>query len=208
LDTLSSKMDRSGKDINGRIAAQARSLRAALGFSLDALAAKSGVSRSMLSLIERGEASPTAVVLERLAWGLGVPLARLFDAPVDEGAAPQPMMRRAEQKQWRDPASGYLRRNVSPPHWPSPIQIVEVDFPAGAGVAYETGSRDPHVHQQVWVLAGRIDVTLGKKLYRLETGDCLAMLLDRPIAFANRSRRPARYVVVISAETPFPRRTT
>jgi len=161
----------------------------------------------MISLIERGEASPTAVVLERLAWGLGVPLAQLFDAPAHASAAPQPIARRAQQPQWRDPASGYLRRNVSPPHWPSPIRIVEVEFPAGARVAYETGSRDLPVHQHVWVLAGRIQVTLGREQYRLDTGDCLAMLLDRPTVFANRTRHAARYVVAISAESRFSQRT-
>jgi quercetin dioxygenase-like cupin family protein len=160
----------------------------------------------MISLIERGEASPTAVVLERLAWGLGVPLARLFDAPADENASPQPVARRAEQLEWRDPGSGYVRRNVSPPHWPSPIQIVEVDFPAGARVAYDSGARELPVHQQVWVLSGRIEVTLGDEQYRLDTGDCLAMLLDRPTVFANRTRQPARYVVVVSAEAPISRR--
>jgi transcriptional regulator with XRE-family HTH domain len=199
-------MEKPSEDINHRIAAQARGLRAAQGISLEALASKSGVSRSMISLIERGEASPTAVVLERLAWGLGVPLARLFDAPADESTAPRPVARHAEQPLWRDPGSGYLRRNVSPPHWPSPIQIVEVDFPAGARVAYDTGSRDLPVHQQIWVLAGRIQVTLGHEQYPLDTGDCLAMLLDRPTVFANRTRQPARYVVVVSSETPISRR--
>lgn len=153
----------------------------------------------MISLIERGEASPTAVLLERLAWGLGVPLARMFDAPADESAAPQAIVRHAGQSQWRDPASGYLRRNVSPLHRPSPIQIVEVDFPAGPRVSYETGSRDLPVHQQVWVLSGRIQLTLGNERHRLDTGDCLAMLLDRPFVYANRTLHPARYVVVISA---------
>ena len=107
-----------------------------LGLALEALAERSGVSRSMISLIERGESSPTAVVLEKLATGLGVPLASLFDAP----AAPaDPVSRRKDQVEWRDPASGYVRRNVSPAGFPTPSQIVEVVFPAGARVAYETG---------------------------------------------------------------------
>jgi transcriptional regulator with XRE-family HTH domain len=195
-------MDMAGRDINLRIAAQARSLRAAMGLSLQVLATRSGVSRSMISLIERGEASPTAVVLERLAFGLGVPLARLFDPPADHGGTPHPVARRAQQPQWRDPASGYLRRNVSPPHWPSPIKIVEVDFPAGARIAYETGSRIPPVYQQLWLLTGRLQVTLGDEQHRLDAGDCLAMLLDRPTVFANRTRHPARYIVVISADIP------
>jgi hypothetical protein len=94
--------------------------------------------------------APTAVVLEHLAWGLGVPLARLFDAPVDDSTVAQPVSRRGAQPLWRDPASGYLRRNVLPPHWPSPVQIVEVDFPAGARVAYQSEPSELPVHQQVW----------------------------------------------------------
>jgi transcriptional regulator with XRE-family HTH domain len=196
LDILSGIMD--GTGIHAQIAAQVRRLRAARRLSLAALGAASGVSRSMISLVERGEASPTAVVLERLATGLGVPLAALFDAPREPGRAPAPLARRAGQLRWRDPGSGYLRRNVSPPNWPSPIRIVEVRFPPGARVAYENSARGPAVHQQVWVLAGRIEITCGTERHRLRPGDCLAMQLDRPIVFANRTRAPARYVVVLA----------
>ena len=52
--------------LDQRIAERVRGLRAMQGLSLDALAHKSGVSRSMISLVERGESSPTAVVLEKL----------------------------------------------------------------------------------------------------------------------------------------------
>jgi len=193
-------METPARDINRRIAAQARSLRSGMGLSLQDLAARSGVSRSMISLIERGETSPTAVLLERLSAGLGVPLARLFDAPADHQAgAPQPLARHAEQPLWQDPASGYLRRNLSPPHWPSPIRMVEVQFPAGARVAYESGTRDPPVYQQLWLMRGKLQITHGDQKYRLESGDCLAMLLDRPTVFANRTRHPAHYLVVNTA---------
>ena len=115
LDTQSSMTDTTSTTLNARIADRVRELRAARGLSLDALATRSGVSRSMISVIERGESSPTAVVLEKLSVGLGVPLASLFDAPADDDALPAgPVARRADQPEWRDPASGYLRRNVSP----------------------------------------------------------------------------------------------
>ena len=57
-------------DINTRIAQRLRELRDARGYSLEALAERSGVSRSAISLIERGQSSPTAVVLDKLAIGL------------------------------------------------------------------------------------------------------------------------------------------
>jgi transcriptional regulator with XRE-family HTH domain len=188
--------------LNQRIAERVRELRAAQSLSLEALAGKSGVSRSMISLIERGESSPTAVVLERLAAGLGVTLASLFDAPAASARANGPVARRDDQPQWQDPASGYVRRNVSPPGVPQPMQIVEVHFPPRGRVAFETGARDIRVHQQVWVLEGAIDVTLGVERHRLREGDCLAMQLDRPTMFHNPTRKPARYAVVIASDTP------
>jgi transcriptional regulator with XRE-family HTH domain len=182
-------------DINDRIASRVRQIRAERGLSLEALAEGSGVSRSMISLIERGQSSATAVVLEKLATGLDVPLAWLFDAP----AAPaSPVSRRKDQVEWRDPASGYIRRNVSPSGLASPTRIVEVVFPAGARVSYETGARPGLTHQQIWVLQGAIEVTLGKERYALRTGDCLAMVLDRPITFRNRTASSARYAVILS----------
>jgi transcriptional regulator with XRE-family HTH domain len=200
VDT-SSTMGEAVADLNQRIAERVRALRAARGLSLDALAGKSGVSRSMISLIERGESSPTAVVLEKLAAGLGVMLAALFDAPPAVPRASRgPVARRDDQPLWRDPASGYLRRNVSPPGVPQPMQIVEVRFPPGGRVAFETGARDTRVHQQVWVLEGAIDVMLGEARHRLREGDCLAMELDRPTMFHNPTRRPTRYAVVIASD--------
>ena len=190
-----------GSDLNLRIAERVRDLRAAHGLSLDALAERSAVSRSMISLIERGESSPTAVVLEKLATGLGVTLASLFDTPAADPVPGGPVARRADQPQWQDPASGYVRRNVSPPGVPQPMQIVEVRFPARGRVAFETGARDVRVHQQVWVLEGSIDVTVGTDRHRLREGDCLAMQLDRPTMFHNPTRKPARYAVVLASES-------
>lgn len=193
---------RDARNLDQRIAARVRERRAARRLSLDALAARSGVSRSMISLIERGESSPTAVVLEKLAAALGVTLASLFDA-ASTGAAPAangPIARRADQPQWRDPASGYLRRNVSPAGAAQPTQIVEVHFPARRRVAFETGARDIRIHQQVWVLKGAIDITCGAERHRLREGDCLAMRLDRPTMFYNPTRKTSRYAVVTTSE--------
>jgi transcriptional regulator with XRE-family HTH domain len=183
--------------VNARIAGRVRALRAKRGLTLDALAEKSDVSRSMISLVERGGTSPTAVVLEKIAAGLGVSLASLFD---DSTAPANPVSGREDRTAWRDPQSGYVRRNISPANFPSPIQIVDVVLPAGARVAYETGARDVTIHQQIWVQQGSLEVTVGAVTYRLGEDDCLAMHLDAPTAFRNRTRRPARYIVVITTE--------
>ena len=197
LDTVSSMKTTTSlppEDINLRIARRVVALRAGSGLALDALAVRSGVSRSTISLIERGETSATAVVLEKLAAGLGVALAALFEV---ERALPGPLMRRAEQPQWRDPASGYLRRNVSPPDYPSPLRIVEVEFPAGKRVVLEGGGHSAVIQQQVWMLEGRMALTHAGQTWRLEAGDCLAMRVDGPVEFRNPTRSAARYAVVM-----------
>jgi len=195
--------DTDAPDINQRIAARVRELRSARGLSLEALAQESGVSRSMISLIERGESSATAVVLEKLAASLGMSLAGLFEGPQVQAS---PLARRKTQPRWRDPASGYVRRNLSPTGVAAPLQLVEVEFPPGARVAYETGVREQPLHEQVWVLEGRIELRVGEERYRLEAGDCLAMQLDRPTAFYNPGRKPARYLVAIARDAAALRR--
>lgn len=179
--------------VNEQIAVRLRQLRAERSLSLEAVAEKSGVSRSMVSLIERAEASPTAVVLDKLASAFDIPLASLFESP---SHAPDPVSRKAAQTVWRDPASGYIRRNVSPSG--RNVQIVEIRFPPGAHVAYEGGDR-PNVQQQIWILDGAIEITVGSQRHELSTGDCLAFALDRPTAFRNRGRKTARYALILSA---------
>jgi transcriptional regulator with XRE-family HTH domain len=194
-------MEDTRSELNGRIAQRVRDLRASRGLSLDAMATRSGVSRSMISLIERGECSATAVVLDKLAASLNVTLASLFEAP--DGASKQrrsPIARRDDQPVWRDPASGYVRRNVSPQHSGQPMQIVEVRFPSGKRVSFDTGARETRTFQQIWVLDGAIDVTVDKQRHRLRTGDCLSMELGEMTMFHNPTRKTSRYAVVIAGE--------
>ncbi|GGP18959.1 helix-turn-helix domain-containing protein [Silvimonas iriomotensis] len=181
-------------DINTRLAERIRHLRKTAGLSLDALADKTGVSRSMISMIERNQSSATAVVLERLAAGLGLSLADLFSA---EKPAAAPLSRLAEQPVWRDPQSGYIRRNVSPSSANPDLQLVEVTFPAGARIAYETGLRQSPVHQQIWLLAGEMHISVGEAVYAMLAGDCLAFELSCQTTFHNPGQTDARYLVAI-----------
>jgi transcriptional regulator with XRE-family HTH domain len=190
-----SESESAPSDINLRIAHRLSGLRAERGISLDGLAHKCKVSRSMISLIERGESSPTAVVLDKLAFGLGVTLASFFEAPLADAS---PLVRRAEQLQWTDPDSGYVRRNISPPHFRSPIQIVEVDFPAGAKVTYAAGLRENSIRQQVWILEGSMELIFSDQHHYLKQGDCLAMEENQNIVYQNTTQLPARYIVVIN----------
>jgi len=194
--TMKESTEAAASTASARIARRVLTLRRQRGLSLEALARRCAVSKSMISLIERGESSPTAVVLEKLAAGLGAPLASLFD---DEAAPPSPLSRRGAQTQWRDPASGYLRRNLSPPNHPSPLQLVAVELPPGAAVMYDNSApRQAEIHQQVLVLEGVVEATSGDERHRLEAGDCLALRLDRNNGYRNPGLKPARYIVAIA----------
>lgn len=184
--------------VDQRAAERVRQLRAERGYTLEELARRSGVSRSMLSVIERGESSPTAVLLDKVASGLGVTLASLFESNAQDSHDSGPLLLREHQHEWKDPSSGYLRRNVSPSGSDNPIQVVEVEFPPGARVSFENAPRGAVVHQYVWLLEGSMHITLGDQNYRLKAGDCLAMKLDRPSMFFNPSKKRARYAVVLA----------
>jgi transcriptional regulator with XRE-family HTH domain len=167
--------------------------RARKGLTLDQLAAVSGVSRAMISKIERGEGSPTATTLARLASALDVTMASLFSAPASQ---PETLRRRDSQTEWADPASGYVRRNVAPAG--AAVEIVEVTFPPAARVLFDNLVPTSGIEQLIWLIEGRMALTIGDEVHVLEPGDCLRMRLDRPITFHNPDTRPARYAVVLA----------
>ncbi len=194
-------------DINTRIGLRVRELRDQQGLSLDSLAERSGVSRSSISLIERAQSSPTAVVLDRLATGLGVSVASLFESTESPLTPPSPMIHATDQALWTDPDSGYIRRTLSPTT-PAPIQLIEVSFPAGGRVAYEATPPEVEIHQQLWMVDGAMEITVDDTLWCLETGDCLAMGRNVSLIFRNTTSEPARYIMAVTTRPFMPSRRT
>ena len=191
-------------EIDAFLAQRIRELRKSNGITLETLAEQSGVSRSMISLIERQETSPTAAVLNKLADAFGVSLPTLFSGNGE--AAPDPLSKQAQQPVWTDPASGYVRRHLSPSAMALPFELVEVTFPAGETVVFESPLRKLGIHQQIWVLQGAMEITLGNESWHLATGDCLAIELSARITFHNPTQKPARYVLAVTSPDSLSRR--
>ncbi len=181
-------------ELDQRLGARIKALRLAGGLTLDQLADRSGVSRAMISRVERAESSPTAALLDRICVGLGTVLSVLFR----EETQASPLARRDEQPVWTDPGSGYVRRSVSPQGMGSRIEIVEVEMPPGGRVLLDAPRATQRLDQQVWILEGEMVVTLGETEHMLTAGDCLQMLLDGPIAYRNPGATTARYAVVLT----------
>ncbi len=180
--------------LEAAIGERIRLLRQQSGLTLDELAARSGVSRAMISQVERAQASPTAQLLARLCSALGTTLSRFF---ATEEAPASPLSRRAGQRLWRDPDTGYLRRSVSPEGVSSPVDIVEVEFPPGARVVFNPHRIESGTTQHIWLFSGRLDMILGDETHGLEPGDCLFMALGDGHIFHNPYDEPARYAVVL-----------
>jgi transcriptional regulator with XRE-family HTH domain len=187
-------MEQLDEKLDMLIPARIRRLRNARGMTLDQLAEASGVSRAMISRIERGEASPTAVLLARLLTPLNETLSGFFSS-VEEAA--NPLSARKDQAVWRDPETGYVRRAVSPLGFEINVDLVEVELPAGARVAFPPMPLTPPQSQYVWLFDGELSMDCDGATHQLKSGDCLFMTLSGGITFHNRSSLPCRYAIIL-----------
>lgn len=54
------------------------------------------------------------------------------------------------------------------------------------------------MHQQIWMLAGQMEIRLGKQIANLRSGDCMSMTLEAPITFHNNGEKDARYLLAVT----------
>ena len=179
------------------LAARLRAEREARGWSLADLAGFSGVSRAMISKVERAEASPTAALLGRLSGAFGMTVSALLARAEGDALGGGRVLRHAAQPVWRDPATGYVRRAISPPN--TEPELVHVELPPKARVAYPAAAYAHLRGQCVWVLNGELLFHEGEAVHHLAAGDCLALGPPLNCEFHNPSDvTPCTYVVVIS----------
>jgi transcriptional regulator with XRE-family HTH domain len=147
----------------------------------------------MISKIERGEASPTAALLGRLSAAFGLTMSQLF-ARVEGGGGR--VTRAAEQPTWRDPATGFTRRSLTPPDG-APLELVWGEMPPSAGVDYPAESYRFLADQQIVVMEGRLTVVQGAERYELGPGDCMRFGPPRDSAIRNDGTAVCRYLVAV-----------
>lgn len=179
--------------IERRIAQRLASLRAERGWSLEAVAERTGISRASLSRLERSELSATAAMLGRLCTLYGYTLSRLM---AEAETRPANLIRAATQTDWRDPGSGYRRRVVSPPTPGLRGELVEVRIPSRAVVSFDT-SPVPGLEHHLWMLDGALSIEVEGSTFQLRAGDCLRYVLNGPTRFTSTGRREARYLVAM-----------
>ena len=181
------------ENIDKAIASRLKELRTKAGLSLNELASRSGVSRAMISRIERAQSSATAALLGKLCAALDTTLSSvvgLSDRP------PERLTRKTEQPVWRDPETGYSRRHASARSAASGIEIIVVELLPDTRVSYSPWGRRAYT-QQVLLLRGAVNIFVGEKCFALAEGDCLDFDVMRPVAFENAGRITAHYIVVV-----------
>jgi transcriptional regulator with XRE-family HTH domain len=185
----------------GQIAARVRTERERRRWTLAQLAEASGVSQAMISRIERGESSPTAVVLGKLSAAFRLSVASLLalaeGTPDGEPAAAADVRRGAGAAEWTDPATGYRRRQITRPGFPA--EIAEIRLPAGARVPYPAAAF-AFVRQVVWVLEGRLTFHDGDTVHELDAGDTIELGEPAPRTFVNTGDTECRYAVVLTRD--------
>jgi transcriptional regulator with XRE-family HTH domain len=174
--------------LGGRI----RRERARRRLSLNDLAAKAGVSRSMLSAVERGSKAPTVLVLDRIATGLDTSIARLLG---EERAGRVVLLRHADQEVARD-RTGWERRILSPVLPGVEFELMRTTI--GGGV--DAGVFSPHApgaREYLAVERGTLRLTLDGVVHTLRAGDSIYYAGDCLHAFANPGTRPCVYYLAM-----------
>lgn len=160
---------------------QIKSDRLARGWSLARLAAASGVSKAMISRVERGESSPTAELLGKLSGAFELSMSSLIAR---------------SEAQWVDPGSGYVRRAIATtPAFP--VDVTEVSLPAGAKVEFPSSSYSFSSHL-VWVIDGTLTLHIGSALHRILPRESIQISQPVNVRFENNTTESCRYLVLVA----------
>jgi len=174
------------------LGARLRAARLGGGLSLDAVAGRAGVSRSMLSAVERGRKVPTVLVLDRIATALDTSIARLLG---EERTTRVVVLRHASQDVARDP-SGWERRILSPVLPGVEFELMRTTIAPGV----DAGVFAPHARGSREYLAmerGTLQLTVDGTPYTLRAGDSVYYAGDCHHQFVNPGREPCVYYLAM-----------
>lgn len=184
------------ESLDVQIALRMRAEREERDWSLDELAQRSGVSRAMISKVERQESSPTAALLGRLSAAFGLTLSQLL-ARAEQGSGGSALCRRRDQQIWRDPETGFERRSLTPPGAATRMELVAAELPPSDAINYPAAAFNMIEDQQIVVLSGRLRFTQGAVTHDLSAGDSCRLGPPADCRFENLGNAPCRYLIAV-----------
>ncbi|HEY6311014.1 MAG TPA: XRE family transcriptional regulator [Streptosporangiaceae bacterium] len=179
-------------DITTAVARTLQTLRAERGWSLDQLAARSGVSKGVLVALEQGRSNPNLATLARIGDAFGVPVTQL----VDVGGEPSVRISSPDASRvlWRGPAggTGTIIAATDPP-WAVELWRWEV-MP---GEAFGGDAHAPATREMAAVEAGSLTLTVAGERHRVDAGQCARFPASRPHRYSNEGTEPVRFTMVV-----------
>ena len=174
------------------LARTVQALRAERGWSLDQLAARSGVSKGVLVSLEQGRGNPNLGTLARIGDAFGVPVTLLVDVggqPAVRVSSPD-----ASRVLWRGPAGGTgMIIGATDPPWAVELWRWEV-MP---GEEFGGDAHAPATREMVWVESGTLTLTVAAERYAVNAGQCARFPASRPHRYDNEGDQPIRLTMVV-----------
>ena len=183
--------DDMGREFGNRV----RGLRESANLTLEDLSQESGVSRAMLSKVERGEKSPTIGVASRISRALNTSLSFLMGGEEQRRAVA--LVRKDQRHVFRDAETGFERHLLSPPIAGSAVEVLFHHLPAGVS----TGKLPPYpagTEKHVMVVDGDLVVVTDGSETELMKGDALFFEAEVEHSFDNRTSKPCNYYLIVS----------
>ena len=179
--------------VSRHLGARVKHLRTSRNWSLEDLAKASGVSRSMLSQIEREQANPTLAVTLRIARAFGLSLGELLELP---GAASSITVIRADDHTYHYRSDKDCRiRTLSPLNLEKDVEFYEVRLQPGGALR-----SSPHfegTREFLTIQKGRLRVESGGDVEELNHGDSASYRADVPHALVNSARTEALAFLIV-----------
>jgi transcriptional regulator with XRE-family HTH domain len=182
-----------------RVGAALAGLRQQHGLSLDELSRQAGVSKSMLSQIERGQANPTVAVVWRLATALGVPLVELLGErpPAEPLLATVP----AHATPLMTSPDGKCELRIL-----GPIELAGrfewYHLTVQAGGTLDSQPHEPGSREHLTVHGGTLEVHAGAEQARLRAGETARYAVDVPHRIHNPGKAAAQALLVVLHPAP------
>ncbi|NVO06992.1 MAG: helix-turn-helix transcriptional regulator [Rhodoferax sp.] len=171
-------------------------LRQAHALSLDELSRKAGVSKSMLSQIERAQANPTVAVVWRLANALGVPIAELLGgAPAAPAAPAISLVPTQSTPSLRSPDNLCELRILGPVEMAGQFEWYELKLQAGG--VLESQAHEPGTREHLTVVSGSMEVRVNDTSQKLKTSETARYGADSPHSIRNTGKTAASAWLVV-----------
>ncbi|MDT8902930.1 helix-turn-helix domain-containing protein [Anaeroselena agilis] len=178
-------------DLNMVIAANLRQVREDRRLSLDKVAEATGVSKSMLGQIERGESNPSITTIWKIASGLKISFTALVNAP----QADTVLVSQAEVEPLVSDGGKYRVYPLFPYEEGRRFEIYTVEIEPGGG--FESDSHGERTQEFVTVFDGELTLATTSREYTLKRGESIRFRADRPHSYRNATAALTRLSLTI-----------